>query len=127
MKLVYFGMRVTDLEASLKFYTQALGLEEVRRGEMLQYGRGRWVLLKDRETGQQLELNWYPPGSLFDTPYIPGEGLDHVGFRVEDVYASYKELVRKGAEPTEVTPESTDGWGAYVKDPDGNWIELYKG
>jgi hypothetical protein len=58
---------------------------------------------------------------------VPGEGLEHVGFKVDDVCASYKELVGNGARPTEVTPESTDGWGAYVKDPDGNGIDLHKG
>ncbi len=128
MHLRYFGVRVTDLDRSLKFYTEALGLKEVGRGDMEKFGGGRgvWVLLRDQLTGQQLELNCYPIGSIYDTPYSPGEGLDHIGFIVSDVSKKYNELLSKGASPTEVTPESTEGWQACVKDPDGNWIELGK-
>jgi lactoylglutathione lyase len=126
MKMVYCGIRVTNLDASLGFYTKALGLEEVRRGDMTEHSRGKWVLLKDRKTGQRLELNWYPKGSQFDTPYSPGEGLDHIGFQVTNVESAYEDLLKKGAAPTHVTPQITDGHQAYVKDPDGNWIELYK-
>ncbi len=58
--------------------------------------------------------------------YVPGEGLDHIGFMVRDVQAKYMELLAKGVVPTEITPENTEGWQAFVKDPDGNWIELSK-
>ncbi len=126
MKMEYFGIRVTDLEASLKFYTTALGLQEVMRGDMTEHGRGRWIVLRDPASGQQLELNWYHVGSRFATPYSPGEGLDHIGFLVEDVSTAYSELLSKGAKGTEVTPESTEGWQAYLEDPDGNWIELFR-
>ena len=47
MKRKYFGIRVTDLERSVKFYTNMLGLKEVRRGDMAKHNRGIWVLLKD--------------------------------------------------------------------------------
>ena len=47
MKKEYFGIRVTDLERSVKFYTYMLGLKEVRRGDMTKHNRGIWVLLKD--------------------------------------------------------------------------------
>lgn len=126
MSLRYFGIRVTDLEKSLKFYTELLGLKEVRRGDMSKYGggRGTWVLLRDEVTGQQLELNWYPKGSHFAVPYVPGEGLDHIAFEVEDVEAKFDDLMARGVKPTDINPLSTDGWQAYVKDPDGNWIEL---
>jgi len=121
-------MRVRNIDNSYKFYTEALGLKEVNRGDMSQYGggRGSWILLGDPLTGQQLELNQYPKGSKYDVPYSPGEGLDHVGFVVSDVAKKYRELLTKGASPTEITPESTEGWQACVKDPDGNWIELGK-
>ena len=125
MKLSYFGIRVTDLERSLRFYTQLLGLKEVRRGDSRKYGAGIWVLLKDEPSGHELELNWYPPGSEYAVPYVPGEGLDHIGFLVDDVRKTYRDLVAKGAAPTPITPEETEGWTAYVTDPDGNWIEIY--
>ncbi len=40
MKMNYVGIRVTDIERSLRFYRDALGLEEIRRGDMTKYGRG---------------------------------------------------------------------------------------
>ncbi|MHB8567754.1 MAG: VOC family protein [Nitrososphaerales archaeon] len=127
--LRYFGIRVTDLQRSLEFYTKGLGLKEASRGDMSQYGvgRGTWVLLRDPLTGQQLELNWYPKDSHYATAYAAGEGLDHIGFVVSDVQKKYNELLAMGALPTDLAPENTEGWQACVKDPDGNWIELGRG
>ena len=128
LHLEYFGIRVTNLERSLKFYIELFGLKEVRRGDSSKYGggRGTWVLLRDEKSGQQLELNWYPPGSQFSPPYVPGEGLDHIGFLVVNLNEKFRELVAKGVEVA-IRPEETGDWNAYVKDPDGNWIELFKG
>ena len=95
MHLEYCGIRVTNLERSLKFYSELLGLREVKRGTQYELGGGIWVLLRDEESKQQLELNWYPEGSPFNVPYVPGEGLDHVGFIVENVRERYEELVSK--------------------------------
>jgi lactoylglutathione lyase len=131
MHLRYSGVRVTDLERSLRFYTKALGLREVSRGDLSQYDRGIWVLLQDPTSHQRLELNWYPKGSQFDVPFVVGEGLDHVGFFLGPVPAAtlnrtYQSLLRQGAGPTSVTPATTDGWVGYVTDPDGNWIEIFR-
>ena len=126
MHLEYFGIRVRDLDRSLKFYTDVLGLKEVKRGTQYEIGGGIWVLLRDEKSNQHLELNWYPENSPFAVEYLPGEGLDHIGFIVDNVREKFKELVAKGATPTEVDPLKTSGWVAYVKDPDGNWIEIYQ-
>jgi len=85
---------------------------------------GIYVHLEDKISKQRLELNWYPSDSKHAVPYLPGEGLDHIAFVVDDVEQTFNELVAKGIVPTEITPELTDGYAAYVKDPDGNWIEL---
>jgi 4-hydroxyphenylpyruvate dioxygenase-like putative hemolysin len=74
----------------------------------------------------QLELNWYPETSRFGVPYSVGEGVDHIGFVVEDVKETYKELVNGGAQPTEIDPSLTQRWSAHVKDSDGIWIELFQ-
>lgn len=131
MHLRYSGVRVTDLDRSLRFYTKALGLREVTRGDLSQYGRGRWVLLQDPVSHQRLELNWYPKGSQFDVPFVIGEGLDHIGFFLGPVPAAtlrrtYQRLLRQGASPTNVTPSTTEGYVGYVTDPDGNWIEIFR-
>ncbi len=129
--LRYSGVRVTDLDRSVGFYTRVLGLREVSRGDLSQYGRGTWVLLQDPTSHQRLELNWYPKGSQFDVPFVTGEGLDHIGFYLGPVPAAalvraYQRLLRNGGGPTSVTPASTGGWVAYVTDPDGNWIEIFR-
>ncbi len=124
MGLRYFGIRVTDLERSLGFYAGLMGLKEQRRGKM-SHG-GVWVLLADPRTRQKLELNWYPPGSPYATRYVPGEGLDHIGFTAKDPRAVFDRLVSEGAEPA-LAPKDKDGVKGtyYVKDPDGNWIEIF--
>ena len=124
MGLRYFGIRVTDLERSLRFYVGLLGLKEQRRGKM--YHGGVWVLLADPRTRQRLELNWYPPGAPYATRYEAGDGLDHIGFTTKDPRAMFDRLVAEGVEPA-LVPDDEDGVKGiyYVKDPDGNWVEFF--
>ncbi len=124
MGLRYFGIRVRSLDVSIRFYCDDLGLKVVRRGRGP--GRGQWVLLRDPRTRQQLELNWYPLTSPFSEPYVPGEGLDHLGFHVQNPKACFDRLVSRGAKPA-LQPESRNGVkGVYfVTDPDGNWVEFF--
>ncbi len=136
MYLSYTGIRVQNLERSLALYSGFFGLQRIAGGDNATRGGGSYVLLRDPVSGQRLELNWYPPGSPHATPYLPGEGLDHVAFRVEDVDATVQALVAKGLEVVPIDPDLAEprkdrtdpGWfkGAYVRDPDGNWIELYQ-
>jgi len=124
MGLRYTGVRVTDLDPSLDFYTRLMGLREARRGRA-SHG-GVWVLLQDPRTKQRLELNWYPPGSPFSARYVPGEGLDHIGFRVPNAATAYRRLRALGARPA-LSPRDAQGMRGiyYVLDPDGNWVELF--
>jgi catechol 2,3-dioxygenase-like lactoylglutathione lyase family enzyme len=124
MVLKYFGIRVTNMERSLKFYVGLLGLRERGRGTM--HHGGQWVLLEDRRTKQRLELNWYPRDSPYATKYNPGDGLDHIGFKVKSPKATYKDLLSKGVKSA-LAPDDKDGVRGiyYVKDPDGNWIEFF--
>ena len=133
MFVSYFGMRVTNLERSMKFYTEVLGMRQVKTGDFLRAGGGRYVLLKDPVSGQQLELNWYPDGSRFATRYEPGEGLDHIGVKVQDVATKLRELASKGIGVVPVPdslgeqklgPTLTLHVG-FVEAPDGNWIGPY--
>jgi len=112
------------MERSLKFYTALLGLKKVRRGTM-RHG-GKWILLQDPRSHQRLELNWYPDNSPYAAPYVPGEGLDHLGFKVQNAGSTYKKLIAKGASPA-LAPADKDGVKGlyYLKDPDGNWIEFF--
>jgi len=124
MPLRYFGIRVTNLDRSLKFYTEGLGLREESRGKM-SHG-GVCICLQDPDTKQRLELNYYPPGNKYNTPYTPGEGLDHLGFKVDDARKWIAKLVAMGAKvAVETWVEPSGEVIGYVTDPDGNWIEVY--
>lgn len=110
-----------DLHRSLKFY-RFLGLKVKRRGTMA-HG-GKWVHLKDPTTDQRLELNWYPKRSKFYEKYRNGSELDHIGFIVDDAVKWYKLLVSRGAKSAAEPFGDESETLAYVKDPDGVWVEL---
>ncbi len=123
MGVVYAGIRVTDLERSLRFYREGLGLAEEGRGTM-SHG-GTFVGLVDPETKFRLELNYYPPGSPYARPYSVGEGLDHLGVVVPDARAAIERLRRMGARVVvEAWRENDRYWIGFVEDPDGIWIEV---
>ena len=120
-RFVYTGIRVRDLDRSLRFYTKLLGMIEHRRGTA--GNGGTYVGLRSPRSRVELELNYYPEGTRFETPYRPGEELDHLGFIVDDVASAYKALLAHGAK-VGIAPKDSEGAEVYVKDPDGIWIEL---
>ena len=129
MRFENVGLRVSDLKRSLRFYTRALGLREVRRGDTRSWGGGIWVVLEDPRSHRRVEVNWYPTGSRFAGSYRTGDAVDHPDFtlgvaprsRLESVY---RRLLRNGARPTGYEPATTEGWMASVMDPDGIWITI---
>lgn len=143
-----FGIRVTDFERSIGFYTKLLDLQELVRSES---DDSKYVLFRDRHSGQRLELNWYAESSPFWVPYVPGEGLDHIEVRVRslpELVGKLKEMgiplaTRKLFKNAEAVRElrrdprgaewlEQDVWEtesghriAYIQDPDGNYLCLY--
>lgn len=129
MRLDYAGLRVKDLRRSVRFYTRALGLRVVRRGDTRVWGGGLWVLLRDPNSRRLIELNWYPKGSIFYGPYRPGDALDHLDFSLgvaprETLERVHRQLLKNGAKPTRWTPANTEGWSTHVLDPNGIWITV---
>ncbi|WP_339897593.1 lactoylglutathione lyase [uncultured Gilvimarinus sp.] len=123
MRLLHTMLRVGDLDASLTFYTQVLGMRLLRREE---FPAGRFTLAfvgyGDEQDTTVLELthNW-------DTPhYDLGDGYGHIAIGVDDVYQTC-ELIRAAGgkvirEPGPMKHGSTIL--AFVQDPDGYKIEL---
>ncbi len=135
MYLSYFGLRVRDLHRSCEFYTRHFGLRPAEGSELPPNPPKdqAMVLLIDPQSGQRLELNYYPEGNPYAVPYVPGEGLDHLAFRVDDLERLLEELRRDGIHPESMahfqgpmmaTPTFRV---AYIRDPDGNQIELFDG
>jgi lactoylglutathione lyase len=119
----YTGIRVKDLEASVKFYTSLLGMKEVDRFTQATT-QGQVVLLAMEGSPHLLELNYYPPGSRFDTKYDVGDGLDHLGFQVSDLDAVLAEAKRGGYPAHLELADPAHRW-AYILDPNGIWVEFF--
>jgi catechol 2,3-dioxygenase-like lactoylglutathione lyase family enzyme len=122
MYVDYVGLRVSNLARSVRFFSKGLGVTELRRGTM-RHG-GIWVLLQDPISHQHIELNWYPPGSKYATPFVPGEGLDHIGVRVSNLAAAGRQLRAAGAKLVDQIRYRGRVVLAYYEGPDGLWVEL---
>jgi lactoylglutathione lyase len=119
----YTGIRVKDLEESIKFYREALGFQVVLKGKMIAH-EGTYVHMKTPTGKQILELNYYPRTSKFYEDYLNGSELDHLGLYVTDVRGQYRRLIGLGCQPA-VEPFNQGSWVlAFVKDPNGIWLEL---
>ena len=117
MKYLHTMVRVADLDASLRFYRDALGLEEVSRREVPQ-GRFTLVFLAapgDRQAQVELTHNW-------DTEaYTGGRNFGHLAYAVDDVYAACRRLQEHGVT---INRPPRDGRMAFVRSPDSISIEL---
>jgi lactoylglutathione lyase len=123
-KFTYVGIRVTELQKSIDFYTRLLGMKVVGRGK-IEKTKGETVALVSQEGGFVLELNHYEKGSLYATKYDVGEGLDHLAFGVEDLDKALQEAKSAG-HPTVLDMDVEGSRWAYIEDPNGIWIELFK-
>ena len=117
MKYLHTMVRVTDLNASLAFYRDALGLEVVRQTE---HEAGRFTLVYlaapgDTEAQVELTFNWDPE------TYTGGRNFGHLAYEVEDIYAVCQRLMDHGV--TVLRPPR-DGHMAFVRSPDEISIEL---
>lgn len=117
MRYLHTMVRVSDLEASLHFYRDLLGLKEVRR---VPFPAGRFTLCFLAPEGQpdaQIELthNWD------ETGYGGGRNFGHLAYEVDDLYALCERL-RAGGVTINRPPR--DGYMAFVRSPDGISIEL---
>ena len=117
MKYLHSMVRVSDLDASLRFYCNALGLEEVRRKEVPQ-GRFTLVFLAapgDHSAQVELTYNW-------DTEdYGGARNFGHLAYEVDDIYATCQRLMDKGVT---INRPPRDGRMAFVRSPDHISIEL---
>lgn len=123
-KFTYVGIRVRDLERSIKFYTRLFGMKSLGRWT-IEATAGQVVTLRPARGGSMLELNYYPRSSPFYTKFSVGEGLDHLAFGVADLDAALAQAKKMGHPVVKDIKGKKSRW-AYIKDPDGIWIELFK-
>lgn len=117
MKYLHTMVRVTDLDASLDFYCNKLGLKEINR---IDVAPARFTLVflaaPGDETAQvELTHNWDPED------YTGGRNFGHLAYQVEDIYAACQRLMDGGVT---ISRPPRDGHMAFVRSPDGISIEL---
>lgn len=123
MKLTAYHSCITvfDLDKSMKFYEEALGLKEVRR---IKAEDGSFIIVflgADSSQGKQeamlLELTWYRDRK---EPYNLGDNEMHIGFKVDDYEAAYQKH-----KAMDVICFENPALGIYfISDPDGYWMEV---
>jgi lactoylglutathione lyase len=122
-KFTYVGIRVTNLQRSVDFYTKVLDMKIKGRGKIDQT-KGETVSLESEKEGFILELNYYEKDSPFNTRYVVGEGLDHLAFNVDNLEKALEEAEKAGHRTILEMKADGSRW-AYIEDPDGIWIELF--
>ena len=122
-KFTYVGIRVTDLQKSIDFYTKLLGMKVIGGGKIEQT-KGETVNLESEKGGFNLELNYYDVNSPYNTEYDVGEGLDHLAFKVNDLDEILEEARLMGHRTVLDLKADNVRW-AYIEDPNGIWIELF--
>ena len=118
MKYLHTMVRVTDINASLHFYCDLLGLEEIRRIERPEHNYSLVFLAPPGQTEAQIELT-FNHGS--DEKYTGGRNFGHLAYAVDDIYAICQKLKDAGIT---VNRPPRDGHMAFVVSPDGISIEL---
>ena len=117
MKYLHTMVRVTDIDASLDFYCNKLGLVELRRHDSEQ-GRFSLIFLAapDGEEAQiELTWNWDPE------EYGEGRNFGHLAYEVDDIYAACERLMQGGVT---INRPPRDGYMAFIRSPDNISIEL---
>ena len=112
----HFNFNVFDLERSLRFYDEALGLKPVREKNAPD-GSFKIVFLGDGITDFRLELTWLRDHS---EPYDLGEQEYHLAFRVDDFEAAHEKHKAMGC----ICFENPAMGIYFLEDPDGYWIEI---
>ena len=117
MKYLHTMVRISDIDESLKFYVDNLGLQEIRRTD---HEQGRFTLIflaaQGNEDAQiELTYNWDPEA------YTGGRNFGHLAYEVDDIYEVCERLMNGGVE---INRPPRDGRMAFVRSPDNISIEL---
>ena len=115
-KFAHNNFNVLDLDKSLKFYEEALGLKEKRRKEAAD-GSFILIYLGDGQTGHLLELTWLRDRT---EPYNLGENEFHLAFEVDDYEAAHAKHAEMGC----ICYENPAMGIYFINDPDNYWLEI---
>lgn len=117
MKYLHTMLRISDIDESLEFFADKLGLKEIRRSED-EAGRFTIIFLAaegDEDAQVELTYNWDPE------VYSGGRNFGHLAYEVDDIYQLCQRLMGRGVT---INRPPRDGWMAFVRSPDGISVEL---
>ncbi|WP_022849628.1 VOC family protein [Limisalsivibrio acetivorans] len=115
-RMVHTNINVLDLDKSVKFFEEALGLKEARRFEQPE-GKFILVYLEDGKSDCQIELTWLRDRN---EPYNHGDNDLHIAFVVDDFEAAHK----KHKDMDCIVFENMEMGIYFIKDPNGYWLEI---
>ncbi|HKV89760.1 MAG TPA: VOC family protein [Thermoplasmata archaeon] len=121
MRFSHTSITVRDMDATIAFYTEVLGLEFDRR-RRIEENHAEIAFLRDPESGARVELTHWDGKTTFEA----GEQLDHLAFEVPDVRAAVEAARTKGVRIAKEPYSLSGGTSkiAFLLDPNDVWIEL---
>ena len=114
--MVHANLNVLNMERSLAFYSEALGLR-IQRDKVADDGSFRIVFLTDGRSSSCLELTWLRDK---ETPYALGDNESHICYTVDDYAAAHEKHAQMGC----ICFENEKMGLYFIHDPDGYWIEI---
>jgi len=121
LKILHTSITVKDMEESIQFYRDVVGLELISRMEIPE-NQAEIAFLGDKETDARLELTYWREKKDWNE----GDELDHIAFAVSDMEKAMKRFRKLNVEITK-EPYSLQGSTtriAFIKDPNGIWLEI---
>jgi len=119
MELLHTSITVKDMDESIAFYTERLGMTLASRREIKQ-NNAEIAFLNIGGTNHAIELTWWRDKK----DYAEGDQLDHIAFGVEDLRATVEAMRAEGVEVAREPYSLGSSRIAFVKDPNGIWLEL---
>ena len=116
LKMIHNNFNVLNLEKSMKFYEEALGLKEQRR-KVAEDGSFILVYMGNENAPHQLELTWLRD---WDRPYNLGDNEFHLAFQTDDFEAAHKKHTEMGC----IVFENKEMGIYFIADPDNYWLEI---
>ncbi len=119
LRLLHTSITVKNMDESIRFYTEKLGLSLLGRREIKQ-NNAEIAFLAAPNTDHRIELTWWRDKK----DYLEGDQLDHIAFGVEDLDQTVRRMREQGVEVAKEPYTLGSSRIAFIKDPNGIWLEL---
>ena len=119
MKMLHTSINVKDMDRTINFYTDKLGMKLESRREIKQ-NNAEIAFLSIEGSNHNIELTWWKD----KTEYVEGDQLDHIAFSIENMDQFIARMKEEGVEIAKEPYVLGTSRIAFIKDPNGIWIEM---